>query len=171
IMLKESRRLDSLVNDILELSRAEQKQVPLEVETVSLEQTVNSAVQFVRQKADQKKITINMVIDPLMLQTDPDRLKQVLANLLHNAVAYTQEKGEVVVRAYQEDQMATIQVKDNGIGIPEDEQDRIFERFYRVDKARSRYSGGTGLGLSIVRYLVENLNGTIFVESKLGLGT
>lgn len=171
IMLKESRRLDSLVNDILELSRAEQKQVPLEVETVSLEQTVNSAVQLVRQKADQKKITINMVIDPLMLQTDPDRLKQVLANLLHNAVAYTQEKGEVVVRAYQEDQMATIQVKDNGIGIPEDEQDRIFERFYRVDKARSRYSGGTGLGLSIVRYLVENLNGTIFVESKLGLGT
>ncbi|MER2180574.1 MAG: ATP-binding protein, partial [Desemzia incerta] len=88
-----------------------------------------------------------------------------------NAIVYTQEKGKVTVKIYREHEFAVIEVKDNGIGIPEDEQDRIFERFYRVDKARSRNSGGTGLGLSIVKYLVENLHGTISVSSKLGLGT
>ena len=109
--------------------------------------------------------------DNVSITGDSSRLKQIFANLINNAVVYTQESGEVEVTIKKETNFAVIKVSDNGIGIPEDEQDRIFERFYRVDKARSRNSGGTGLGLSIVKYLVENLNGFITVESKLGLGT
>ena len=172
IMLAESSRLDFLVNDILELSKLEQKQVPLKIEEINLTEAVISTFQLVKQKADEKKMKLNIIEeDNLFITGDSSRLKQILANLINNAVVYTQESGEVEVTIKKENNFAVIKVSDNGIGIPEDEQDRIFERFYRVDKARSRNSGGTGLGLSIVKYLIENLNGSISVESKLGLGT
>lgn len=172
IMLKESIRLDSIVNDILELSRVEQKQVPVNAEDVKIREAVESTFKLVKQKAESKHMELSILEeDEMVIETDLSRLKQVLANLINNAIVYTQEKGEVVVKIYKEEEYAVIEVSDNGIGIPEDEQDRIFERFYRVDKARSRNSGGTGLGLSIVKYLVENLNGSITVESKFGLGT
>lgn len=172
IMLAESSRLDFLVNDILELSKLEQKQVPMKVEEINITEAVIATFQIVKQKADEKKMKLNIIEeDNLFITGDSSRFKQILANLINNAVVYTQEGGEVEVITKKEDDFAVIKVSDNGIGIPEDEQDRIFERFYRVDKARSRNSGGTGLGLSIVKYLVESLNGFITVESKLGLGT
>lgn len=172
IMLAESSRLDFLVNDILELSKLEQKQVPMKVEEINLTEAVKSTFQLVKQKADEKEMKLNIIEeDNLFITGDSSRLKQILANLINNAVVYTQEGGKVEVSIKKEADFAVIKVSDNGMGIPEDEQDRIFERFYRVDKARSRNSGGTGLGLSIVKYLVENLNGFITVESKLGLGT
>lgn len=172
IMLKESIRLDSIVNDILELSRVEQKQVPVNAEDVKIKDAVESTFKLVKQKAESKQMELSIIEeDDVTIQTDLSRLKQVLANLINNAIVYTQERGKVVVKIHKEDESVVIEVSDNGIGIPEDEQDRIFERFYRVDKARSRNSGGTGLGLSIVKYLVENLNGSITVNSKLGLGT
>lgn len=172
IMLAESSRLDFLVNDILELSKLEQKQVPMKVEEINITEAVLSTFQIVKQKADDKKMKLNIIEeDNVSITGDSSRLKQIFANLINNAVVYTQESGEVEVTIKKETNFAVIKVSDNGIGIPEDEQDRIFERFYRVDKARSRNSGGTGLGLSIVKYLVENLNGFITVESKLGLGT
>lgn len=172
IMLKESIRLDLIVNDILELSRVEQKQVPVNAENVKIRDAVESTFKLVKQKAESKQMELSIIEeDDVTIQTDLSRLKQVLANLINNAIVYTQEKGKVIVKIHKEDEWVVIEVSDNGIGIPEDEQDRIFERFYRVDKARSRNSGGTGLGLSIVKYLVENLNGSISVNSKLGLGT
>ncbi|MEK6190310.1 MAG: cell wall metabolism sensor histidine kinase WalK [Carnobacterium alterfunditum] len=172
IMLAESSRLDFLVNDILELSKLEQKQVPMKVEEINLTEAVKSTFQLVKQKAEEKKMELNILEeDKLLITGDSSRLKQILANLINNAVVYTQEGGKVEVTIKKENEYAVIKVSDNGIGIPEDEQDRIFERFYRVDKARSRNFGGTGLGLSIVKYLVENLNGFITVESKIGLGT
>lgn len=172
IMLVESIRLDSIVNDILELSRAEQKQVPLQAENVRIKEAVESTFKIVKQKAESKQMELSIVEkEPIVIQTDLNRLKQILANLVNNAIVYTPDKGKVTVTIYKEDENAVIEVSDNGIGIPEDEQGRIFERFYRVDKARSRNSGGTGLGLSIVKYLVENLNGSITVRSKYGLGT
>lgn len=172
IMLAESSRLDFLVNDILELSKLEQKQVPMNIQKINLTETVLSTIQLVKQTADNKQMKLNVIEeDNLLITGDSSRLKQILANLINNAVVYTQEKGKVTVTIKKENDYAVIRVSDNGIGIPEDEQDRIFERFYRVDKARSRNSGGTGLGLSIVKYLIENLNGSISVESKLGLGT
>jgi len=172
IMLAESSRLDFLVNDILELSKLEQKQVPMNMQEVNLTEAVLSTFQLVKQTADEKEMKLNLIEeDTLLITVDSSRLKQILANLINNAVVYTQESGEVTVTIRKEKNQAVIFVSDNGIGIPEDEQDRIFERFYRVDKARSRNSGGTGLGLSIVKYLVENLNGSITVKSKIGLGT
>lgn len=172
IMLKESIRLDLIVNDILELSRAEQKQVPVNAEEIHIKDAVESTFKIVKQSAESKQMELTIEEEEnVVIQTDLNRLKQILANLVNNAIVYTPEKGKVIVRIYKEGDNAVIEVQDNGIGIPEDEQARIFERFYRVDKARSRNSGGTGLGLSIVKYLVENLNGTISVNSKLGLGT
>lgn len=172
IMLAESSRLDFLVNDILELSKLEQKQVPMNMQEVNLSEAVLATFQLVKQTADEKEMELNLLEeDTLFITVDNSRLKQILANLINNAVVYTQESGKVTVTIRKENDQAVILVSDNGIGIPEDEQDRIFERFYRVDKARSRNSGGTGLGLSIVKYLVENLNGSITIKSKLGLGT
>lgn len=171
IMLAESSRLDFLVNDILELSKLEQKQVPMNMQEVNLSEAVLATFQLVKQTADEKEMELNLLEeDTLFITVDNSRLKQILANLINNAVVYTQESGKVTVTIRKENDQAVILVSDNGIGIPEDEQDRIFERFYRVDKARSRNSGGTGLGLSIVKYLVENLNGSITIKSKLGLG-
>lgn len=111
---------------------------------------------------ESKKVTI---------YTNRDYLKQILMNLIANAISYTSENGTVIVDLEQTDQEAVIQVIDNGIGIPEESQARIFERFYRVDKARSRNSGGTGLGLSIVKWVAESIGGQIELFSKENVGT
>lgn len=172
IMYTESSRLDLLVNDILELSKLEQKQVPLKIERINIQEAILSSFRLVKKEAEHKKMTLILTDTEITyLNGDISRLKQILTNLISNAIAYTGIGGKIEVTVTQTLTEAIIEVKDNGMGIPEDELDRIFERFYRVDKARSRNSGGTGLGLSIVKYLVENFNGTIEVTSKLGLGT
>ncbi|WP_034551213.1 two-component system histidine kinase PnpS [Carnobacterium funditum] len=172
IMLEESTRLDLLVNDILELSKLEQRQVPLASEKVVVKDAVLSTFKLVKQKAEQKKITMNLIEEEdVEIEGDKDRLKQILANLIDNAVIYTKSGGTINVTLKKTKDQAIVMISDNGMGIPDDEINRIFERFYRVDKGRSRNSGGTGLGLSIVKYLVENFNGTITVRSKVGLGT
>ncbi|MCO6018551.1 two-component system histidine kinase PnpS [Carnobacterium divergens] len=172
IMYTESSRLDLLVNDILELSKLEQKQVPLKIEQINVQEAILSSFRLVKKEAEQKKMSLILTDTEITyLNGDISRLKQILTNLISNAIAYTGIGGEIEVTVTKTLTEAIIEVTDNGMGIPEDELDRIFERFYRVDKARSRNSGGTGLGLSIVKYLVENFNGTIEVTSKLGLGT
>lgn len=172
IMLSESTRLDLLVSDILELSKLEQKQAPMEIKKVDVRKAVLSTFEIVKQNASLKQITLNLTEkNPVFIEGDSGRLKQILSNLINNAVIYTQKNGRVDVTISRESENAIISVSDNGMGIPEDEIDRIFERFYRVDKARSRNSGGTGLGLSIVKYLVENFNGSVSVKSTLGMGT
>ena len=172
IMLEESTRLNLLVNDILELSKLEQRQVPISFEEVVVKDAVLSTFKLINQKAKQKEITMHLFEeDCVKIDGDRNRLKQVLANLIDNAVIYTKPGGVINVIVKKSESQAIITISDNGMGIPEDEIDRVFERFYRVDKGRSRNSGGTGLGLSIVKYLVENFNGTITVKSKVGLGT
>lgn len=172
IMLKESSRLDLMVQDILQLSKLEQKQVRLNVESIEAKSVVKEVFQILQQKAELKNIELSIVYnEPVFLEVDHDQLKQIILNLVGNAVSYTPENGQVKVELAYEDQEAVIKVIDNGIGIPQEEQSRIFERFYRVDKARSRNAGGTGLGLSIVKYLVENLSGYIELESIVGRGT
>ena len=98
-------------------------------------------------------------------------IRQILLNIISNAVKYTGENGKVSVKQYIKSERVFIEVKDNGIGIPQEDIDRIFERFYRVDKARSRSVGGTGLGLAITKHMVKALNGNIKVESELGVGS
>ncbi|MFJ1627450.1 two-component system histidine kinase PnpS [Marinilactibacillus psychrotolerans] len=172
IMLKESSRLDLMVQDILQLSKLEQKQIRLNVEAIEAKVIVKEVFQILQQKAELKNIELSIEYDePVYLEVDHDQLKQIILNLVGNAVSYTPENGIVKVELGYDNQEAVIKVVDNGIGIPQEEQSRVFERFYRVDKARSRNAGGTGLGLSIVKYLVENLNGFIELNSELGKGT
>ncbi|WP_373748140.1 two-component system histidine kinase PnpS [Jeotgalibaca porci] len=174
IIYKESKRLEILVNDILELSRVEQKQVPLNVETVNIMKIIASCFQVIQPQAEAKQIKLRMYTsesEDVWALTDRSRLEQILNNLIMNGVNYTDNGGKVSVMVEKINDEAVIHVADTGIGIPEEDLNRIFERFYRVDKARSRNSGGTGLGLSIVRYLVQNLNGRIEVKSHLGIGT
>ncbi|MDZ7836232.1 MAG: ATP-binding protein [Alkalibacterium sp.] len=115
-------------------------------------------------------IVINKAKD-IEIEINQDHLKQIIINLVSNAVSYTPEKGRVTIAVDARDNELQLEISDTGIGIPKDQLSRIFERFYRVDKGRSRNVGGTGLGLSIVKWIVENNNGRIEVESEEGEGT
>jgi len=130
-------------------------------------------VETLRPLAEAKKQ--NLRVEPLeglpTLRADSQKLHQVMINLLNNAISYTPEGGSITVEAGQVPEGVEVSVSDNGIGIPPDDLPRIFERFYRVDKGRSRELGGTGLGLSIVKHIVEAHNGHVRVESKPGKGS
>ena len=166
IMLKESTRLDTMVHDILQLSRLEQRPNHVAADQVNVEDTVRDAIQILYQKAETKQIDLTVdVKTDLFVNVNQDELKQVIINLIGNAISYTTEKGYVKIVIDTRGKDGIIEVKDNGIGIPQKEQERIFERFYRVDKARSRNAGGTGLGLSIVKWLVDGMDGWIELES------
>ncbi|MEC0247765.1 two-component system histidine kinase PnpS [Paenibacillus chitinolyticus] len=179
IIFDESERLNRLVGDILELSKIESKRIPLQLSPTHLQSIIQKSLHMMEAEADKKKIALSMDVDEaLFLEADEDRLRQILINLMANGISYTPEGGRVSVAAELagsgtegEEERIRISIKDTGIGIPKKDLPRIFERFYRVDKARSRSSGGTGLGLSIVKHLVEMHHGTIRVESEVGYGT
>lgn len=162
-----------MIRDILDLSKIEQKRIPLHLSRVHVQELIRSAAAIMHDQAQRKqlKVTLPDSQPDIWLMTDKDCLQQIVLNLLTNAIAYTPEGGEITIRTEADDEHVTIQVSDTGIGIPEKDLTRIFERFYRVDKARSRDSGGTGLGLAIVKHLVDNLHGQIGVESVEGKGT
>ncbi|MDF2837300.1 MAG: sensor signal transduction histidine kinase [Paenibacillus sp.] len=173
IIFDESDRLNRLIGDILELSKIESRRVPLMFSPVEIDVFMNKTVTLLESEASRKRITIERDVESgLYLEADEDRLRQIMMNLLSNGINYTPEGGRVTIRifAYGDDHVR-IQICDSGIGIPKKDLPRIFERFYRVDKARSRSSGGTGLGLSIVKHLVELHKGTISVSSTVGVGT
>jgi two-component system phosphate regulon sensor histidine kinase PhoR len=134
---------------------------------------VQQALGVVRTLAGEKKQSIRVDIPPGTPQVlaDRQRLPQVIINLLDNAVKFTPAGGNIVISARQSDGRLRLSVRDTGIGIPQDEQGRIFERFYRVDASRDRREGGTGLGLAIAKHLVQAMGGTIEVESSAGEGT
>ncbi|GAB6988489.1 two-component system histidine kinase PnpS [Paenibacillus pini] len=177
IIYDESERLNRLISDILDLSKIESKRSPMDFAPVHVSSFFASMLETMRTVAQKKRITLHGDIpDELFLEADEDKLRQICINLLSNAVSYTQDGGRVefIVRDKLDEEgneKVTITVSDTGIGIPRKDLPRIFERFYRVDKARSRGSGGTGLGLSIVKHLVELHHGTISVESELSIGT
>lgn len=180
IIYDESERLNRLIGDILDLSKIESKRSPLSFSPVHMLSFVDNCLHVMNSEAMKKSIELEMQVpDSLYMEADEDRLGQILFNLLANGINYTQEGGKVRVKVFSyasgndglEPDRVSIQVSDTGIGIPRKDLPRIFERFYRVDKARSRSSGGTGLGLSIVKHLVELHRGTIQVESEPGMGT
>ncbi|AXY26571.1 PAS domain-containing sensor histidine kinase [Suicoccus acidiformans] len=173
IIYNESNRLETLIHDILELSRIENETHIDVIETFDLVKVTQEMVAFFQERAEQKDIRIQTELPeaPILLSVDQHRVEQILRNLIENAIKYSGNESEVDVTVYSNHHRATIIVSDTGIGIPEQDQERIFERFYRVDKGRSRHSGGTGLGLSIVRNLVNVLGGSITVESELGVGS
>ena len=166
-------RMAALVTDLLELSRLESGERPLRQETVQPADVVEEVVASLSEQARARQITVSTAAaDAPALVTDPDRLRQILENLVENAVKYVPVGGHVAVSARAGAQGAVVfAVEDDGPGIPAEHLPRIFERFYRVDKARSRELGGTGLGLSIVKHLAEGMGATVTVESEIGRGT
>lgn len=171
IILKESNRIQVLVSELLELSKIEQAN-HFNMVKVNLPQKVFNSVEVVYPLAEKKNIKFNLELEKnLFVLAEPSKLKQVMINLLSNAINYSPEDAEITVKVYLKADECLIEIIDQGIGIAPEEITRIFERFYRVDKARSRDSGGTGLGLAIVKHIIEVFNGEIDVESELGKGS
>lgn len=168
---RETERMRHLVEDLLLLAQADAKQslemLPLQLDTIVLEVYKNAKV-----LADAKHQTLKLGhFDPVMLEGDADRLKRAILNLVDNAIKYTPEEGTITVSLFKGKKWARVEVADNGIGIAPKDQTLIFDRFYRVDKARSRKSGSTGLGLAIVKHIVEAHGGRITLESEPGQGS
>jgi two-component system, OmpR family, phosphate regulon sensor histidine kinase PhoR len=168
-----AERLSRLVDDLLQLSDIETGKLVLKTAPLHLYEVAADVVAFFEKQAAQKSLTLfNRVPADLRVQADWDRLTQILVNLVDNAVKYTPEQGQVTLGARHEaDGLVSVWVTDTGIGIPSTDLPRITERFYRVDKARSRELGGTGLGLAIVKHLVQAHAGELWVDSELGKGT
>jgi two-component system phosphate regulon sensor histidine kinase PhoR len=173
IILNESDRLQTLIEDLLDLSRIEQQGFHLNIEELDIVILMGEIITLLRGKAEEKNILLHIapITAPLFIKGDYSRLKQVFINLLSNAITYTPAGGYVEIDVKENEDKVYIQIKDTGIGIEMEEIPRIFERFYRVDKARSRNSGGTGLGLAIVKHIVEAHKGSISVTSVKEKGT
>ncbi|WP_318508063.1 two-component system histidine kinase PnpS [Bacillus sp. T3] len=173
IILMESDRLQTLIQDLLELSRIEQHRFKLDIKEINLISILNEVITMLNKKATEKGIAITFETqhESLMLEGDLFRLKQVFINVINNAIMYTPKNGKITILMEEKESKVQVKVVDTGIGIEKHEIPRIFERFYRVDKARSRNSGGTGLGLAIVKHLIEAHKGTISVKSEVGKGT
>jgi two-component system phosphate regulon sensor histidine kinase PhoR len=166
-------RLGQLTDDLLKLSLIEAGKLELEIHSLVVADLIESCVETTRLKASEKQLALVVDLASTLppVRGDMRRLREVLQNLLDNAVQYTPAGGRIAVRATASNHQIQIAVSDTGIGIPRAEQERIFERFYRVDAARSRQAGGTGLGLAIARHLVEAHGGRITVESEVGRGS
>ncbi len=173
IINKESERMQSLIQDLLDFSKIEQQEFKLNIQDFDLYELINEVITMLTKKAESKDIRLELEFqrEELYIQGDHDRLKQVFINLISNAILYTPPRGYVQVSLFDHVRTVKIHVKDSGVGIKQEEIPRIFERFYRVDRARSRDSGGTGLGLAIVKHLVEAHHGNISVRSTLGEGS
>jgi two-component system phosphate regulon sensor histidine kinase PhoR len=173
IIREHAWRLARLTDDLLKLSRIEAGRLELEFRAVRVQALVNGCVETARFKAETKGLRINVELpDGLpLVRADGAQLGEVLQNLLDNALQYTPRGGQIDVSASANGNSVTFTVADTGIGIPESDLERIFERFYRVDAARSREAGGTGLGLAIARHIVDAHGGRIWVESAVGQGS
>lgn len=172
IIQKESDRLKRLIEDILLLSSIESKN-NLVMENIILYDVLKEVYEMINYIASSKKIDLqyNFEDKEVVAQAYGDYLKQLLLNLIDNAIKYTPEGGRVTVNQFTKNDEIVIEVIDNGVGIPKEDQSKIFQRFYRVDKARSRSVGGTGLGLAITKHIVHSLKGSIGLESELGEGS
>jgi two-component system, OmpR family, phosphate regulon sensor histidine kinase PhoR len=166
-------RLARLTNDLLKLARIEAGKLEVEFFPVGLIELIEGCAETTLMKASRKQITLEIEVPPGLpaVQGDASLLRDVLQNLLDNAIQYTPAGGHVHVTAEAKGREAVITVSDTGIGIPTSDRERIFERFYRVDAARSREAGGTGLGLSIAKHIVEAHNGRLWVDSVIGEGS
>lgn len=173
IILEHSRRLARLTEDLLMLSKMDAERLELEIRRLSVSQLVESCLETAQRRGSEKdlRISVNMPQNLPDIAGDRRRLAEVLQNLLDNAIQYTLPGGQIIVSAKSLEEEIVLTVSDTGIGIPKADQPRIFERFYRVDVARSREAGGTGLGLAIAKHLVEVHGGRLWVDSEVGQGS
>jgi two-component system, OmpR family, phosphate regulon sensor histidine kinase PhoR len=176
IILEHSRRLARLTDDLLKLSSMDADRLELEIRRVSVSELIESCLETTQHRAAEKEVEVELA-QPAQVGDLPDiagdrrRLAEILQNLLDNATQYTLPSGRITLSAETRDADVVFTVSDTGIGIPKADQSRIFERFYRVDAARSREAGGTGLGLAIAKHLVEVHGGRIWVDSEIGQGS
>jgi signal transduction histidine kinase len=170
---EEAAILSRLVNDLQELSLADAGEIKLNVQSEDINGLIKDTLNGIQAKATARGLTLSAELPETLpaVSIDSHRIKQVLLNLLENAIAHTDRDGIIMVTARQQGKMVYVSVADNGEGIPTEEQSLIFERFYRVDRSRTRKTGGSGLGLTIAKRLVETQGGTIKVESQLGQGS
>jgi len=173
IIERHTQRMEKIVSDLLLLSEIESPDRMMRKDPVHIEELISSVVDALRPMAESKQQNVQMEVASGLspLRADGQKIHQVITNLLHNAICYTPEKGNIFIEAKAVEKGTEVSVSDNGIGIPPEDISRIFERFYRVDKGRSRDLGGTGLGLSIVKHIVEAHGGRVGVESKPGQGS
>lgn len=172
IIASETERLSRLIEDILVLSKIEANKGKVDLAPVSLRELVNESIQQLVETANKKALTLTGTLsNDFQVIADRGGLKQVFLNFLQNAINYTPEGGKIEIMVIEQPRQVTISISDTGIGIPAQDLPRIFERFNRVDKARSRDAGGTGLGLSIVKHLIESFGGSVWAESNPGKGS
>src|SRR5436190_2083156 len=173
VMERHSKRLGLLVDDLLNLARLEASDTNLDISQVRVSELFNNVIRDWKGKLGKKnlKVVVDLPPDAPVIRADGTRLQEVLYNLLDNALKYSRENGEIRLQAAGRGSEIVLSVSDNGIGIGKDDLPRIFERFYRADKARGRELGGTGLGLSIVKHIAQLHGGRVEAESELGRGT
>ncbi|MFG0295704.1 MAG: sensor histidine kinase [Maioricimonas sp. JB045] len=172
-IVEQTERLRTLILDLLSLAKIESQQEVFEIQPVPISDVVSDCLDAHRAVAESKEVTLICpeTVDETTVMADADGLRTILDNLVNNALNYTPAGGSVFLEFSRGDSWGEIRVRDTGVGIPRDQLPRIFERFYRVDKARSRAVGGTGLGLAIVKHLTQEFGGSVDVSSELGVGT
>jgi two-component system phosphate regulon sensor histidine kinase PhoR len=173
IMERHSKRLQRLVDDLLSLAQLESSQATLELSAVRVDELFDNLIRDWKEKLAAKnlKVVVDLSPEAVSLYADGTRLEEILYNLLDNAVKFSRENGQIHLRATRRGSDMVLSVADNGLGISKEHLPRIFERFYRADKARSRELGGTGLGLAIVKHIAQLHGGRVEAESELGRGT
>jgi two-component system phosphate regulon sensor histidine kinase PhoR len=166
-------QLDTLIQDLIIISQLETGKIKIEAEQFSINELLIEIIELLEPKRQLRDstITVNSYTDNIIVFADRNRINQVLKNLIDNAIKYGKDNGQVQIIISELEKNIKIQIKDDGIGIPEDHQDKIFRRFYRVEKSRSKEMGGTGLGLAIVKHIIDAHNTNITVSSKTNEGT
>ena len=168
---KQAKRLLNIIEDIIRLSEFDEGKTAKEYASFDLYELAESVAEALQSKAEEKHVSARITGERLQMTADMQMIEELLYNLIDNAIKYNKEDGAVTVTLSEEDSFCKIAVSDTGIGIPPEHQSRVFERFYRVDKSRSKKTGGTGLGLSIVKHIAEHHGGRVELESVEGEGT
>jgi len=171
VSLKAAERMTNLVNGLLALARLDSSNADFHLQQINLSDLVGESVSLLVAIASEKQISLVSDLHAVQIFGNPESLSRMIDNLITNAILYNKPSGKVFITLSRSDNKAVLEIKDTGLGIPEEHLPFIFERFYRVDKARSRLSGGSGLGLAICKGVIEKHNGTITVQSILGEGT
>lgn len=169
IIIEETERLANLSNNIQKISRLENKDIVQLKDEIMLDEQIRRCIVILNQKLEEKNINISMNEKSIKVIANEEMLQQVWINLINNAIKYTKENGQIEIVLDENDEFVIIEIKDNGIGISEDKQDKIFEKFYQVDSSHA--SEGNGLGLAIVKKIIDLHNGTISLDSKIGEGS
>jgi two-component system, OmpR family, phosphate regulon sensor histidine kinase PhoR len=171
IIYQETERLNNIIHDLLDLSKLESGKTELRKKPINLNALLDEIILSVENRLHEKQLELKKAIQATIINGDEDLLREVILNLLDNAIKYTPECGSILIGSHETSDGVVFYIKDNGFGVPKESLSRIFERFYRVDKGRSRAMGGTGLGLSIVKHIIERHGGKVSVVSELGQGS